>query len=519
MRVLRGCLYAAVVAAILAVFETAAQTTLPQPGSGAQPTFAVTSKLVFLDVTVLDKKGRPVTTGLSQDDFRIAEDNRPQRIFSFEAPQAHTPEQHGQDTEAASARTILVLDQLNSSLQDFAYIKTEARNFLEGQPRELRAPAELMVVGNRSLELVQGWTRDREEMLSALREVRSDIPYKQMKSDFWTERIGQSMDALQQIAIENAGTPGRKNILWVGYGAPAILTGNMPVQNRDAVERYIHAAVNLMVDSRVSLFLIYPGLPPTGWVSIPANNADQVENANSSSALSADDPFGGEVNFSAIAQDTGGRLFYNRNDIDGELKESEELGSEYYTLTYQPQGGDDNGRFRRIRVTVRDPNLRVVTRDGYYAPDKNAPQNPRLEAMHRLAEAERATVTFATLPVSVSNIVRHPDTESADFTVRLPAGDLTWTAATDGNSTANLMVATAGLGGDRTILTAKVAQATVATRTEDTQHLEGRTISFRLSVRIPKKAEFVRVAIESEGGVKVGTAELNRGEIDAAPAS
>ena len=519
VRMLRIGLCAAVVAMALDASRAEAQETPGQPGSGAQQTFTVTSKLVLLDVTVLDKKGHPVTTGLTKDDFLITEDKRPQQIFSFEMPQAHAVEERGQDTGAAAPLNILVLDQLNSKIEDFAYIRHEAQKFLESQPKELRSPAELMVVGNRSLEMVQGWTRDRDEMLAALGQVRSDIPFKEMRSDFWTERIGQSLDALQQIAIENAGVPGRKNIIWLGFGAPALLTGNMPVQNRDAVERYIHAAVNLMVESRVSLYLIYPGLPPTGWVSVPAGNADQVENLNSSQSLAGYDPFGGDINFGLFAPDTGGRLFYNRDDLDGELKESEELGSDYYTLTYQPHGGDDDGRFRRIRVTMRDPNLRAVTRDGYYAADKNAPLDARMEAMHRLAEAERTPVTFATLPVAVSNIVRHPDAESADFTVRLPAGSLTWSAGPDGNSTTNLMVATAGLNGDRAILSAKVAQLTAATRTQDTQHLEGRTIAFRLTVRVPKKAQFVRVAIETEGGGKVGTAELNRGEIDAAPLS
>jgi hypothetical protein len=50
----------------------------------------VTSTLVFLDVTVVDKKGRPMVSGLTKDDFTITEDNKPQRIFSVEAPEAHT---------------------------------------------------------------------------------------------------------------------------------------------------------------------------------------------------------------------------------------------------------------------------------------------------------------------------------------------------------------------------------------------------------------------------------------------
>ncbi len=80
-------------AAILVAFP--ASQSMPQSQLKNQseppniPTIQVTSRLVYLDVTVLDKKGNPVVTGLSKDDFTITEDKRPQRIFSFEAPQVH----------------------------------------------------------------------------------------------------------------------------------------------------------------------------------------------------------------------------------------------------------------------------------------------------------------------------------------------------------------------------------------------------------------------------------------------
>src|ERR1700757_650570 len=52
------------------------------------PTIRVTSRLVFLDVTVLDKKGHPVVTGLTKDDFVITEEKQPQPIFSFQPPES-----------------------------------------------------------------------------------------------------------------------------------------------------------------------------------------------------------------------------------------------------------------------------------------------------------------------------------------------------------------------------------------------------------------------------------------------
>lgn len=69
---------------VISVFRARAQGSQTAPTT---PTIKVNSALVFLDVTVLDRKGRPVVSGLTKDDFTIAEDKIPQTIFSFEAPE------------------------------------------------------------------------------------------------------------------------------------------------------------------------------------------------------------------------------------------------------------------------------------------------------------------------------------------------------------------------------------------------------------------------------------------------
>src|ERR1700749_1647199 len=74
-------------------------------------TMKVTSRLVFLDVTVVDKKGKPVVQGLSKEDFAITEEKRPQRIFSFEEPKVHVTAASAPQEAANSdaPRTVFVL--------------------------------------------------------------------------------------------------------------------------------------------------------------------------------------------------------------------------------------------------------------------------------------------------------------------------------------------------------------------------------------------------------------------------
>lgn len=55
-----------------------------QQTAPSTPTFRLNSTLVFLDVTVLDKSGHPVVTGLTKDDVTITEDKKPQTAVSLD---------------------------------------------------------------------------------------------------------------------------------------------------------------------------------------------------------------------------------------------------------------------------------------------------------------------------------------------------------------------------------------------------------------------------------------------------
>src|ERR1700733_12782379 len=184
MRHLRALLCAAVLL-LVTFFQTS--TAQGQQGPSDTPTIRVTSRLVFLDVTALDKKGRPVVNGLTKDDFTITEDKRPQSIFSFEAPQTHTISAIAGDDnpDGKAPLTIFVLDLLNSSFEDFAFIRYSVQKYLEAQPAQLSSPAEMMVIGNQSLELLQGFTRSREDLLFALKHMPGVLPFKFMRGSFF----------------------------------------------------------------------------------------------------------------------------------------------------------------------------------------------------------------------------------------------------------------------------------------------------------------------------------------------
>jgi hypothetical protein len=281
----------------------------------------------------------------------------------------------------------------------------------------------------------------------------------------------------------------------------------------DELNQYARDTTNMLVDARISLFVIYPGLPVNGPVFTLSAGSAVADIGDD------DDPFAGDINFGVFVNETGGKLFYNRNDVDREIERSQELGSEYYTLTYQPHEGDADGKFRRIRVTLRDPNLRVVTKAGYFAPAKGGAVDPRQQTMVNLVEAARSTIPFQALHLTIEEVVRHPDTRTIDFTVLLKSGDGTWEAADNGKSTTNLTLAAVSLAGARNILASKLETLTVTAGTQDAARLAGMPARLPVTLRVPRKTQTVRVVIQTAESHRIGTAEVDRKTIDAAPAA
>ena len=215
---------------------------------------------------------------------------------------------------------------------------------------------------------------------------------------------------------------------------------------------------------------------------------------------------------------TGGKLFYNRNDVDAEMARSQQLGSEYYTLTYQPRDGNPNGKFRQIRVTLRDHNLRAVTKTGYYAPDKKAPIDPRRQTNVNLAEAARTTIPFAALDLKVAGIVRHPENRTADLTLLLQSKGIDWQAIDNGRSSADVTVAAVSITGSQDVLASKVERLILSAPTQDPSHLAKLVTHLQLTIRVPPKTQSIRVLMETANGGRIGAADLDRKAIEAAPA-
>jgi VWFA-related protein len=470
------------------------------------PVIRSTTTLVYLDVTVLDKKGHPVVKGLTQDDFSITEDKKPERIFSFEGPEVHL--EKGGDGQVPE--TVLVLDLLNTPYTSFGYVRDQAERYLLNQPDELRSATELMVVGNQSLELIQGFTKSRKDLLFALDHLPRTYPYKRMTGagDWDSDRVRQSYIALQEIAVQNRGIAGRKNVMWIGNGSPDLVASEVPDPIYDKVQRYVHRTVNMMVESRISLFLIYPGLR-AGDTNATKRASDLISEGASA------DPFA-DSNFSEFVYETGGKIF-DENDVSREIDDSVQLGSKYYTLTYQPQDDKKDGAFRRIQVKLRNPDLHVMTKAGFFSREKNEVIDSDDQTVRMLSEAAMAVIPMKALQVNVASVVRHPDAHTAEITVQLEDPKLGWESTERGTSSTDVIVTAVSKSGRGDVLASKVAKFALVAKSQDADKLAGVKPTVKFTLRVPRSTKNVRVAVATGDGSRLGSVDISRNEMDAAP--
>jgi VWFA-related protein len=273
-------------------------------------------------------------------------------------------------------------------------------------------------------------------------------------------RARQTLDALNSIARYLSGIPGRKNLIWFsgsfpinpgpsGSIAPDHLTSSQSSAPSfgafaaDEVE--FRETINLLSRSQIAVYPIddrglfnasgvtgtdavnangqyarRSSVPSTG----PGNSSDLSNTGIGSPGLmgsdisnNAFDTNNGHTMMDDIAQSTGGRAYYNANNLAKFANEAIQDGSSYYTLAYSPSNTDWNGFYRKIQVTTEGKHYTLSFRRGYYADDPDHPAasredaatapthwNPVVASMrHGAPEATQIIFTTRISPVSASS--------------------------------------------------------------------------------------------------------------------
>jgi VWFA-related protein len=420
--------------------QPGAQAPAQQPAPGAAPaqapnpaqpgkspdniyTMRVTSRLVILDLVVVDAKGA-VVKDLKRDDFQVEEAGQPQTILNFEETGAHLPAPEAviestADLDRLAPRApvdIILLDEFNTRFEDMAFARYSLKKYLEKQPGKLVTPTMLVAVDLQHFTVLRDYTQNKDEIISALDHHFAAYPW-QVHSGAWvSERYATAFITLRRTAEAVMGHSGHKNMIWVGRGFPPSRFEKWPIDTETRIHNAVQDCVNMLRDARVTLYTIDPAgvmMDPGIYGGYPAA-----------------DPFGGNYEFNRLAKATGGRTLYGRNDVDAEIQTAIQDGANFYTLTYRPANVTlDPQKFRRIKVTLDRPGLKVITREGYYlqyGPGKVDPVNPSRRLVGDLLSAESSNMVYDGVPVKVEQSATDPDA----FTVHVDGHGLVWTLAT-----------------------------------------------------------------------------------------
>jgi hypothetical protein len=102
-----------------------------------------------------------------------------------------------------------------------------------------------------------------------------------------------------------------------------------------------------------------------------------------------------------LASDTGGKAFVDSNSFGEAFTQVIHDTSAYYLLGYSSTNETRDGRFRRISVRVKRPDLRVEHRAGYYA-ERDFAHTGRQDRERELQEQLASPVSSTDIPVFLS---------------------------------------------------------------------------------------------------------------------
>jgi VWFA-related protein len=376
------------------------------------PTLSITTREVLLDVVVTDASKHPVT-GLKASDFVVTEEGQGQGITHLEEHHPLSAADLGRIQMPAlppntftnynpvpnsNAYTVILLDAMDTPIAAQMYVREQLVSFLKHvQPGTPIAIFQL----DSEMRLIQGFSSDPKVLLAAA-ESKRDMPSLQ-KPSYASRSINQMVrnqvlgQGMQAMGKYLAAFPGRKNLIWFTARLPYWYASD----NSDSAIEYreghtFHDDFSVLEDGVVGLtdaltlsrVAVYP-IDSRGLQTLPQFDASNRGNPGlpSNAHFYTAQAFQ-HMDLDAIADATGGRAYYNTNGLDHILAEIVDDGSNYYTVAYSTTNTVWNGQFRRIKITVDRPGVKLQYRPGYYAVDRTQQEQRQLAAMQkRMANA------------------------------------------------------------------------------------------------------------------------------------
>jgi len=434
----------------------------PTAQQTAPPVFRSGARLIVQTVSVKDKDGRPVE-GLAASDFIVSEDGEPQTVSFVEfqrlpdrpvdaraetpaprfpaAVSAPSPTQ-GQivipppgDTRYRDRRLLVLYFDLTAmppADQMRAYAAAQTFIDTQMQPSDLLA---VMTFGGGAVRVKQDFTADRGALRDVLQTLifgddkdgdgipdNTDIgtAFGQDDAEFSILNTDRQLSALQTAATMLRALPEQKALIYFASGLR--LNG---VDN----QAQLRATTNAAIRANVALHPIDArGLvaqAPLGDASRPSPGGIGMFTGQLAQAAVTNFQRSQDTLYS-LAKDTGGRAMFDYNDLTLGIRQAAQSMTSYYMLGYYSTHPANDGKFHRIRVSLRSGVAgELAYRQGYYS-DKEFAKFTAADKERQLEEA--LMLDNPVTDISIAMEVNYFQLNSAEYfvpvAVKIPGSEL-----------------------------------------------------------------------------------------------
>jgi len=402
-RILTGCLLVTLIVGAQQAPAPPPNAPNAQAGAAAdQVIFRTSSQLVIETVGVKGKNGMPVE-GLTAKDFIVTEDGVAQTISVFEyqklpeVPSAPlpadpigvidpmpklpktqiAPETPGDIKYRDKRLLALYFDLTAMPIPDQLRALSAAQKFISTQ----MTPADLMAImtfSSGSVQVLQDFTDDRRRWLSIIETLAvgedenatstdassadTGAAFGQNDAEFNIFFTDRQLSALQTAASMLGKLSEKKSLLYFASGLRLNGTNN---------QAQLHATTNAAIRAGVSFWPIDArGLmaqAPLGDASKGSPGGLAMYNGASAMAAITNIQRSQDTLWT-LGADTGGKALLDVNDLSLGIVQAQRAFSSYYILGYYTSNSNLDGKFRRIKISLRDGvSGDLDYRQGYFA--------------------------------------------------------------------------------------------------------------------------------------------------------
>ncbi len=386
-------------AAVMAPTFAAAQAQEPE----RRPMFRSTTRLVVQTVTVKDRNGN-VIEGLTAKDFVVTEDGEPQDVAIVEfqridaarlAPTANAPAPtidpprplpgispvittppEGGIRYQNRRLIVFYFDAASMVGGDLIRAYLNARKYVD----ELMTPADVIAImefKSAAVRVRQDFTDNRDRLRETIQTMmygedqngdgfpdNTDLgtAFGQNDAEFAIFNTDRQLSALQTAIAMLRPLPEQKTLIYFASGVRLNGTDNQ-AQLRATINAAVRANVTLNpIDARGLV-----AVAPLGDASQRSPGGMGMFSGPSAQGMIANFQRSQDTLF-ALAKDTGGKALFDSNDLSIGIVQAAGATSSYYIVGFHSSHSATDGKFRRVKISVKDrPDAELTYRQGYFA--------------------------------------------------------------------------------------------------------------------------------------------------------